>query len=231
MNCSSLDFIFPVVQKGIIGNQATFVFNGIPTIITLLIFALYTLFSKSYYTFLPRIFFIFIGIVCIGLTDLMIWRLFEIFECKKVTQFLSYKFLIIVAVPIVTSILLILAFSRNINKITTLLSISLAGSCIFFDYYTRKYLSEEAAFTIFPAQVFLCSFSLCCLLSQKGKKRVLNSGVYSDSTEKNEVKVKGNNDKLTKKVCMESHFMDPTSRHPLEGKTSGSAPEYRYGWS
>ena len=221
MNCSNLDIIFPTQVTGTIDTASSIILNGIPTLATFSLYIIFLLIRQPTKYVIPVYFSVFLGVLCIAVVDLLLWRMFDIMECKQTLDMIPYKFLTIIIFPIVTLVLLFAAYYRNYNKLTSFICILIAGGVVGVDYSIRKFSIMDAAQPIFPAQTFTCSLALCCLFC--GKYKIKQMGGKCDS----------NNNTLSsnKEYCSQPHFMDPTSRHPIESKGVGSAPEFRSVWA
>jgi hypothetical protein len=205
MNCTALDLLFPVKTYGTIHDASSFILNGLPTVVTSTLFIFLLMIRQTRKRILPLVLTNFIGFVCIGVLDLLYWRMFEIMKCNNSDDLEAYKFLVIIIAPIVLISLIALSSIRNWYRITSFVVLLFAYGMVVVDYYIRDRLVADAAQPIFPAQTFLCSLSLCCYFSGrlvlKGKTKNKTNSVHSTNSR-------------TQDNWFQPHFMDPTSRHP-----------------
>lgn len=222
MNCSSIDIIFPITTTGSIESASSILLNAIPTLVTFTIFISFMITNQPSKYLLPIYFPIFIGIVCIAVVTLLLWRMFELLECDNHLELLQFKYLVIILQPLLSFILLFISYYRNIYRVSTILVIIMAFGFVAIDYSLRRFASESAAQPIFPAQGFVCSLALCCLFVGKYVPLVKKSKSCEDKTIN-----KNSNNSQKGSYCFQPNFLDPTSRHPTESKGVGSAPDLR----
>lgn len=223
MNCSALDILFPVSSQKYMEAPITIVFNSIPTITSFVIFILFLLTRQPSKQIISNYILIPLSISSIAVADLLMWRMFEVLECKGDESFIPYKLLVIIFGPIVALLLLFITYYRNFYNSSTLLLLGISGCLIATDYFVRKTSVPEAAHTIFPAQTFVCIVAISSLFM--GRYKYITICPISLNQDKHKTKHNENNNPFN------PHFMDPTSRHPLESRGSESAPEHRSFWN
>jgi len=151
------------------------------------------------------------------------WRVFDVLECKNRLEIIPYKYLVIILFPIVSLVVSFSSYFRNTYRISSLLFFMIASCFVAVDFSLRKFSDKDAAQTVFASQTFACCLALVSLFS----------GKYLPLCTRNIVDVsKNKNCSYTEKrggdgYCYQPNFMDPTSRHPIEAKGVGSAPEFR----
>ena len=182
MNCSSLDIVFPGKVIGSIETPSAIVLNAIPTILTSVVFLLFLLTMQPQRRILPVPVCIFFAFLCISTTEFLLVRLFELMECNHETEVIPFKFLILIAFPIISFLLLVAVSYRNYYRLVTLAFISFAAVFVLSDYYIRRDMKKDVAQPVFPMQTFMCTCALSCLIA--GKYAPLSLLCFSNTTAK-----------------------------------------------
>ena len=230
MNCSNLDVIFPGKVSGSIETPSSILLNALPTLSTFFVFCTFILLKQPSKRVLPKYISFILIIACLIGVELLIWRMYELMECKNETLMIPYKFLIIILFPIVSLLILVLQFYRNYYRTSSFIFLSLGSSMVAVDYYTRLGMHEDIAQPVFPTQTLLCTISLLCLLSGKYTPLFNCLNICSTQTEKN-CSTLPSSSMLGREYCVQPNIFDPTSRHPSESKGVNSAPESRSVWN
>lgn len=223
MNCSSIDIIFPAQTIGSIESASSIILNSIPSLVTISTIAIFIVLNQPSKPLISKALIPFLNILFISTITFLMWRVFDVLECKKRLELIPYKYLVIILFPIVSLVVSFSSYFRNTYRISSLLFLIIASGFVAADFSLRKFTDKDAAQTVFASQTFACCLSLVSLFS----------GKYFPLCTRNIVDVPTNkNCNYAEKrggdgYCYQSNFMDPTSRHPIEAKGVGSAPEFR----
>ena len=223
MNCSNIDIIFPAQTVGSIESASSIILNGIPSLVTLSIIVSFLIIRQPSKPLISRPLTAFMFIVCTSVITFLMWRIFDILECKNKLEIVPYKFLVIIIFPIFSLIISFSSYFRNTYRLSSILFFLIAGGFVAVDFSLRKLSDDHAAQPVFAAQGFSCCLALFSLFCGRYfplcTKQVTNTS--RDNTYRYPEK------KGTDGYCYQPNFIDPTSRHPTEARGVGSAPEFR----
>ena len=223
MNCSNIDIIFPAQTVGSIESASSIILNGIPSLVTVSIIVSFLIMRQPSKPLISKPFIAFMSIVCTSVVTFLMWRIFDVLECRNKLEIIPYKFLTIVIFPIISLIISFSSYFRNTYRLSSILFLLIAGGFIAVDFSLRKFSDKHAAQPVFAAQGFSCClalFSLFCGRYFPLCTRQIANGSKNDMCRYPEKK--GGDG-----YCYQPNFMDPTSRHPTEARGVGSAPEFR----
>ena len=223
MNCSNIDIIFPAQTVGSIESASSIILNGIPSLVTVSIIVSFLIMRQPSKPLISRPLIAFMFIVCTSVITFLMWRIFDVLECKNNLDLIPYKFLAIVVFPIISLIISFSSYFRNTYRLSSILFLLIAGGFVAVDFSLRKFSDKHAAQPVFAAQGFSCCLALFALFS--GKYFPLCTGQVGNTSKNNVYRCpekKGGDG-----YCYQPNFIDPTSRHPTEARGVGSAPEFR----
>lgn len=219
MNCSNIDIIFPAQTVGSIESASSIILNGIPSLVTLSIIVSFLIMRQPSKPIITRSLVAFMSIICTTVVTFLMWRIFDVLECRNKLELIPYKFLAIIVFPIISLIISFSSYFRNTYRLSSILFLLIASGFVAVDFSLRKFSDKYAAQPVFAAQGFSCCLALFSLFGGR---------YFPLCTRKIENNSKNNIYKYPeKKECYRPNFMDPTSRHPTEARGVGSAPELR----
>jgi hypothetical protein len=223
MNCSSIDIIFPAQTIGSIESASSVILNSIPSLVTVSVITVFIVLRQPSKPLLNKSIIAFLNIICISVITFLMWRVFDVLECKNRLEIIPYKYLVIILFPIVTLIIAFSSYFRNTYRVSSLLFLLVASGFVAVDFSLRKFSDRDAAQTVFASQTFACCLALLSLFS--GRYYALCT--QQTNTQKNIKNCNYTERKGGEGYCYQPNFIDPTSRHPIEARGVGTAPEFR----
>ena len=225
MSCSSIDAMFPAKTVGSIETPSAIILNGMPSIITLTIITMFNILKQPFKPLIKRKILVLLSFVSIVIITFLLWRVFDVLECKNRLELIPYKYLVLVVFPLVSSAVFLSLYFRNTYRLSSLLFALLGSGFVAVDFSLRKFSDKDAAQPIFAAQTFACCLALSSLLG--GRYFPLQvCGTKNNIATTNE-NFSHSRKEAGEGYCYQPNFIDPTSRHPVEAKGVGSAPELR----
>tara|TARA_B100001989_G_C24548747_1_gene472721 strand:- start:187 stop:873 length:687 start_codon:yes stop_codon:yes gene_type:complete len=224
MNCSSIDIIFPAQTIGSIESASSVILNAIPSLVTVSVIAIFIVLRQPSKPLLAKSLIAFLNIVFISVITFLLWRVFDVLECKNRLEMIPYKYLVIILFPIVSLIISFSSFFRNTYRLSSLLFLIISSGFVAVDFSLRKFSDRDAAQTVFASQTFTCCLALLSLFS--GRYFALCT-IQQTSIQKSNKNCTHPEKRVGEGYCYQPNFIDPTSRHPIEARGVGSAPEFR----
>lgn len=223
MNCSNIDIIFPAQTVGSIESASSIILNGIPSLVTVSIIVSFLIMRQPSKTLISRPLIAFMFIVCTSVVTFLMWRIFDVLECRNKLELIPYKFLVVIVFPIISLIISFSSYFRNTYRLSSILFLLIAVGFVAVDFSLRKFSDKDAAQPVFAAQGFSCCLALFSLFG--GRYFPLCTRQVTNTSKNNVCRYpeqKGGDG-----YCYQPNSMDPTSRHPTEARGVGSAPEFR----